>query len=107
MFHVLQVLAPTGTCGQEPMLLPFFFSFSFLRCCPASTLFSYKQHFATFYVSLYDAKCCLYEKKSMLKTSLKKRGGGKGSNIGFCPQVPVLAPTKKMFTFTYRSFDYK
>ena len=35
----------TGTCGQDPMLLPFFLT---------STFFSYKQHFATFYVSLYD-----------------------------------------------------
>jgi hypothetical protein len=36
----------TGTCGQYPMLLFFFFfNIDFL---------SYKQHFATFYVSLYD-----------------------------------------------------
>jgi hypothetical protein len=48
----------TGTCGQDPMLPPFFFyflldvapSFFFLNI----DFFSYKQHFATFYVSLYD-----------------------------------------------------
>jgi hypothetical protein len=39
----------TGTCGQDPMLLPFFFFFFF-----SIDFFSYKQHFATFYVSLYD-----------------------------------------------------
>ena len=36
----------TGTCGQDPMIPPPFFL--------TSIFFSYKQHFATFYVSLYD-----------------------------------------------------
>ena len=36
-------------CGQDPMLPPPFFFF-FLNI----DFFSYKQHFATFYVSLYD-----------------------------------------------------
>ena len=35
----------TGTCGQDPMMSPLFLT----QIC-----FSYKQHFATFYVSLYD-----------------------------------------------------
>ena len=44
----------TGTCGQDPMLPPppppppFFFFYKH------RLFFSYKQHFATFYVSLYD-----------------------------------------------------
>jgi hypothetical protein len=42
----LEPVQRTGTCGQDPMLLPFFF-FNI-------DFFSYKQHFATFYVSLYD-----------------------------------------------------
>ena len=37
------MLLSTVMCGQDPMMPPFFFSF-----------FLYKQHFATFYVSLYD-----------------------------------------------------
>ena len=48
-----QIFSPiqtTGTCGQDPIMLPpLFFSF-FLNI----DFFSYKQHFATFYVSLYD-----------------------------------------------------
>jgi hypothetical protein len=35
----------TGTCGQDPMLLLFFFFFFNID------FFSYKQYFATFYVS--------------------------------------------------------
>jgi hypothetical protein len=43
----------TGTCGQDPMLLPPFFSsfFSFFFVLNID-FFSYKQHFATFYVSV-------------------------------------------------------
>ena len=37
--------------------------------------------------TLKVAKCCLYEKKSMLKKKRKKEK--KGINIGSCPQVPV------------------
>jgi hypothetical protein len=44
----LQTGLITGTCGQDPML-PSPFSF-FLNI----DFFSYKQHFATVYVSLYD-----------------------------------------------------
>ena len=74
---------------------PFFVFFVYLNI----DFFSYEQHFATFYVSLYDqhfvAKCCLYEKKekkrggtASIKRIYKKRGG----NIGSCPHVPVDDP---------------
>jgi hypothetical protein len=44
------LLQTTGTCGQEPMVPliahpPFFITLIFFPCT---------QHFATFYVSLYD-----------------------------------------------------
>ena len=44
---VFTVTRPTGTCGQDPMLLTSFFFFFFFNI----DFFSYKQHFATFYVS--------------------------------------------------------
>ena len=52
----------TGTCGQYPMLPSFFFLSFFLKMFPHPPFLiffnidfiSYKQHFATFYVSLYD-----------------------------------------------------
>jgi hypothetical protein len=40
----------TGTCGQDPMLPPLFFFFFFLNI----DFLLYKQHFATFYGSIYD-----------------------------------------------------
>ena len=47
----------TGTCGQDPMMPPLFF----LDVAPPFffniDFFSYKQHFATFYVSLYCIYC--------------------------------------------------
>jgi hypothetical protein len=49
------VSIPTGTCGQDPMITPpFFFLFFFFFFFYNIDFFSYKQHFATFYVSLYD-----------------------------------------------------
>ena len=45
----------TGTCGQDPML-PAFFLFLDVALFFSLNIdfFSYKQHFATFYVSIYD-----------------------------------------------------
>ena len=55
---------PTGMCGQDPMLPPPFFCTFCLDVAPPPppppffflniNFFSYKQHFATFYVSLYE-----------------------------------------------------
>ena len=89
---------PTGTCGQDPMMPPFFFN-----CCPpffsihAGLILCQKpgmdRNYCLIvfivYMSYSDtqrvAKCCLYKKKSMFK---KKRGG----IIGSCPHVPVVKP---------------
>jgi hypothetical protein len=45
-YLIVYEVSITGTCGQDPILLPFFFLFFF-----NIDFFSYKQHFATFYLS--------------------------------------------------------